>query len=149
MAVKQSSKVTPSSQAPKSTGDTQKDHSLSHLLEMGFDYESSVEALEATGYDLNKASGMLAQQSADLSRIPTKDTVQFMEDSGVGSEPSAKRKDRGYVLSMYRLPIETPPHLHCTYMHMHRTPSDTRTCRQPCLKWYIMLCILNTFYRMV
>ena len=97
MAVKPSSKATPSIQVPKSTGDVQKDSSLSRLLEMGFDYESSVEALEATGYDLTKASAMLAQQSVDLSRTPTKDTVEFTEDSDVGNEPPAKRKDRGYL----------------------------------------------------
>ena len=95
--VKPSSKATPSSQVPRSTGDTQKDSSLARLLEMGFECESSIEALEATGYDLAKASAMLAQQSADLSRTPTKDLVEFMEDSGAGCEPAAKRKDRGCV----------------------------------------------------
>lgn len=97
MAVKPSSKATPSSQVPRSTGDTQKDRTLAHLLEMGFDCDSSIEALEATGYDLAKASAMLAQQSMDLSRTPTKDTVEFMEDAGAGCEPAAKRKDRGYM----------------------------------------------------
>ncbi len=97
MAVKPSNKATPSSQVSQSTGNVQKDSSLSRLLEMGFDYKSSVEALEATGHDLTKASAMLAQQSVDLSCTPTKDTVEFMEDSGVDSEPPAKRKDRGYV----------------------------------------------------
>ena len=94
MAVKPSNKAT---QVPQSTSDAQKDRSLSRLLEMGFDYKSSVEALESNDYDLTKASAMLAQQSVDLSRTPTKDTVEFMEDSGVGSEPPAKRKDRGYA----------------------------------------------------
>ena len=96
MAVKLSNKAT---QVPQSTGNAQKDRSLSRLLEMGFDYKSSVEALESNDYDLTKASAMLAQQSVDLSRTPTKDTVEFMEDSGVGSEPPAKRKDRGYAPS--------------------------------------------------
>ena len=104
------SKATASSQAPKSTGDAQKDVSLSHLLEMGFEYEPSVEALEATGYDLNKASAMLAQQSVDLSRTPTKNTVEFMEDSGVSNEPPAKRKDRGYVhMASYGSAPPPPP----------------------------------------
>ena len=94
MAVKGSTKATPSSQVP-STGDTEKDSCLSRLLEMGFSYEASLETLEATNYDLAKASAMLAQQSVDLSATPTKDTVEFMEDSRADNEPATKKKDRG------------------------------------------------------
>lgn len=90
MAVKASSKTTLSGE--RSTGDPQKDTSLSRLLEMGFSYSSSLATLEATGYDLAGASVILARQTVDLSRTPTKGTVESMEDSSADSGPPTKRK---------------------------------------------------------
>lgn len=94
MAVKKSTEATPRGLVAGSTGDVQRDRLLSHLLEMGFDHEQSLEALQATDYDLTKASAMLAQQSIDygLSSTPTKDS---MEDSIEDREPPAKKKDGG------------------------------------------------------
>lgn len=95
MTVKKTTTSTTSSQIDTSTGDTQKDSILSHLLEMGFGHQQSVEALQATNYDLADATAILAQQSADygLSSTPTMDTVDFMEDSSKELEPATKRKD--------------------------------------------------------
>lgn len=98
MAVIAFTKPTASRQVVKSTGNTQWDETLSQLLEMGFEYNQSLEALQATGYDLTKASSMLAQQSVDygVSSAPTKDSVEFQEDFTQENEPATKRKDRGY-----------------------------------------------------
>ena len=92
-------KPTASRQVVRSTGNTQWDEVLSQLLEMGFEYDQSLEALQATGYDLTKASAMLAQQSVDygFSSAPTVDSVNFQEDSIQENEPATKRKDQGYV----------------------------------------------------
>ena len=82
-----------SSQMPSGAG-AQKDDILSHLLDMGFDYQKSLEALQATDYNLSNASAMLAQQSMDydLSSTPTKDPVRFSEGPAAEDEPDTKRK---------------------------------------------------------
>ena len=97
MTVKKSTKATSSSQMAKTSGDMQKDNILSRLLEMGFGYEESLEALQATDYDLTNASSMLAQKSVDygLSTTPTSTSVDFM-DTSKNDEPAIKRKDRGW-----------------------------------------------------
>lgn len=101
ITVRISTKPTVCHQGVRSTGNTQWDEALSQLLEMGFEYDQSLEALLATDCDLTKASAMLAQQSTDcgLSSTLTKDTVDFEEDSmqETLSEPISKRRDRGYI----------------------------------------------------
>ena len=98
MAVVAFTKPTASRQVVRSTGNTQWDEILSQLLEMGFEYDQSLEALQATGYDLIKASTMLAQQSVDycLSSAPTKDPAEVQEDATQENVPATKRRDRGY-----------------------------------------------------
>ena len=91
-------KPTACRQGVKTAGNTQRDEILSQLLEMGSEYDHSVEVLQATDYDLTKASATLAQQSVDysLSSTPTMDTVNFEGDSTQESELASKRRDRGY-----------------------------------------------------
>ena len=99
MAVKKntSSTTCTSSQGARNDGDVQKDTMLSHLLEMGFDYKRSLEALQTANYDLTNASAILTQQSIDygLSSTPTKASVGLMEDSTPDSEPTTKEKYHG------------------------------------------------------
>ena len=94
--MKRFTKSTDSSQLQASGGsDIQND--LSHLLEMGFDHEQSLEALQASNYDLTTASAMLAQQSADfgLSSTPTKDSVIITDAPTMDDDSDTRRKDKG------------------------------------------------------